>query len=346
MSLPERTHEGDAPKTGPLVDRYGRAHSYLRLSVTDRCNYRCTYCLPMQSINWMRRADLLSYEEIERLLKIFAGMGIRRVRLTGGEPLVRRDLVDLVRRLGAIEGLDDIAITTNGHVLAAKVAELKAAGLSRVNVSLDTLDPEAFREVTRGGTLSKVLEGIEAARREGLTPIKVNCVVVKGINDDAPTAMLDYFAPHAEDTIVRFIEAMPFAGTVAVGRHVASEHLRDALADRLHLVSDGEKGRHGGPATAWRVRDSGLRVGFISAMSEHFCESCNRLRLQADGTLRTCLSREAFPSLRERLRSGASDHEIEQAIREQVWHKVAGHEAHLSGKDHRMFEGVMTSIGG
>ena len=346
MSLPKRIQEGEAPTSGPLVDRYGRVHTYLRLSVTDRCNYRCSYCLPMQKMDWMRRSDLLSYEEIERLLTVFARLGIRRVRLTGGEPLVRRDLVDLVARLGAIEGLEDIAMTTNGHALAAKAEALKAAGLSRVNVSLDTLDADAFREVTRGGTLSKVLEGIEAARSAGLTPIKVNCVVVKGINDDAPTAMLDYFAPHAEDTIVRFIEAMPFEGTTAVGRHVASGSLRDVLEDRLQLETDGAHARHGGPATAWRVRESGLRVGFISAMSEHFCESCNRLRLQADGTLRTCLSRESFPSLRDRLRSGATDAELAQAIREQVWHKVAGHEAHLSGSDQRMFEGVMTSIGG
>lgn len=346
MSLPQPVHDGETPTTGPLIDRYGRRHTYLRLSVTDRCNYRCAYCLPMQSVDWMRRSDLLSYEEIERLLKIFAGMGIRRVRLTGGEPLVRRDLADLVSRLSAIEGLEDIAMTTNGHALATQATRLRAAGLTRVNVSLDTLDAEAFRDVTRGGTLSKVLEGIEVARDEGLTPIKINCVVVRGVNDDAPSALLDYFAPHAADTIVRFIEAMPFAGTAAVGNHVPSRHLRELLPERLEIENDGDGGRHGGPATAWRVRESGLRVGFISAMSEHFCESCNRLRLQADGTLRTCLSREAFPSLRERLRAGATDEDIERAIRQQVWQKVAGHEAHLEGDGHRMFEGVMTSIGG
>ena len=346
MSLPEPVRTGTAPTSGPLVDRYGREHTYLRLSVTDRCNYRCTYCMPMQSIDWMRRVDLLSYEEIHRLLVIFASMGIRRVRITGGEPLVRRDLVDLVARLASIDGLDDIAMTTNGHMLAKKASDLKQAGLSRVNVSLDTLEAEAFRDVTRGGDLARVLRGIEAARRVGLTPIKVNCVVVKGVNDTAPAAMLDYFAPHAPDTIVRFIEAMPFAGTTAVGRHVASQSLRDVLQDRLELEEEAGVGRHGGPATAWRVRETGLRVGFISAMSEHFCESCNRLRLQADGTLRTCLSREAFPSLRDRLRAGDTTEDIERAIRDQVWQKVAGHEGHLSGSAQRMFEGVMTSIGG
>lgn len=330
---------------GPLIDRCGRVHTYLRVSVTDRCNYRCTYCVPDQGVDWSARADVLTYEEITRLVGVFVSMGIRRVRLTGGEPLVRRDIVGLVERVAGLEGLDDLAMTTNAHTLARHAEALARAGLNRINVSLDTLDADRFRRITRGGSLERVLEGIEVARQVGLAPIKINCVVVRGENDDAVEQLVTYFGPHASSTIVRFIEAMPFEGTSGVDRHMPSSDLRERLSGRYTLIPD-ETPRHGGPASGWSVAETGLRLGFISPLTEHFCESCNRLRLQVDGHLRTCLSREAAPSLREQLRAGATDEELAQEIRRRVWDKVKGHEAHLEGADRRMFEGVMTSVGG
>ena len=345
MSLPPFLHTGDCPTDGPLIDRCGRVHTYLRVSVTDRCNYRCTYCVPDGGVNWSARSDVLTYEEITRLVGVFVSMGIHRVRLTGGEPLVRRDIVGLVEQMAAIDGLDDLAMTTNAHTLARHAGALANAGLNRINVSLDTLNAERFARITRGGSLERVLEGIEVARRVGLGPIKINCVVVRGENEDAMEQLVTYFGPHADSTIVRFIEAMPFEGTSAVDRHMASSALRDRLGASCTLIPD-EAPRHGGPATGWTVRETGLRVGFISPLTEHFCESCNRLRLQVDGHLRTCLSREAAPSLREQLRAGATDAELAQEIRRRVWEKVKGHEAHLEGSERKMFEGVMTSVGG
>jgi cyclic pyranopterin phosphate synthase len=345
MSLPPTIHQGDCPVDGPLIDRFDRVHTYLRVSVTDRCNYRCTYCVPAEGVDWTSRSDVLTFEEITRLVRVFISLGIRRVRLTGGEPLVRREIVRLVESLGALEGLEDLAMTTNAHALASNAEALARAGLSRINVSLDTLDAERFKRITRGGSLERVLEGIEVARRAGLRPLKINCVIVRGENEEAVEQLVNYFGPHADSTVVRFIEAMPFVGTAAVDRFVPSSSLRERLQQTWTLVQD-EELRHGGPETGWRVQESGLRLGFISAMTEHFCEACNRLRLQVDGQLRTCLSREAAPSLREALRDGTTDEEIAMQIRQRVWDKVGGHEAHLSGDDRKLFEGVMTSVGG
>jgi len=340
MSLPEPVDGMERPAKGPLVDRYARAHTYLRVSVTDRCNYRCTYCMPAAGLTWLKRDQILSFEEITRIVKAFAGMGVRAIRLTGGEPTIRNGLPDLIAQLNAIDGIEDIAMTTNGHLFASKAQEFADAGLKRINVSIDSVDPTQFAAITRGGDVSRVLEAIEAARAVGLTPIKLNCVVVGGLNEDQVEAMIDYFD---NDVIVRFIEYMPFGGNDERKKHIPARLIRERLAERWTLQpADRRIGR--GPARNYRIVETGQLVGFISPMTEHFCEACNRLRLQADGHVRTCLSRDGTPSLRDVLRAGASDEQLETTLRQMVWGKVAGHEAHLD--DFRAFEGVMTNVGG
>lgn len=341
MSLPPPIDGLQRPESGALVDRFGRAHTYLRVSVTDRCNYRCTYCMPAEGLPWMPREDLLTYEEIARIVRVLVRMGVRKVRLTGGEPLIRRDVVELVRALGAIEGLEDLAMTTNGHRLAPLAADLAAAGLERVNVSLDDVDPDVFRTLTRGGDVTKVLDGIEAARSAGLRPVKVNAVIVAGVNEEAPLRLVRHFEDRP-DVEIRFIETMPFERVDPSHRHVAAARIREALGPLEPVAS----ARFAGPATRFRVERTGQVVGFVSPITEHFCQACNRLRLQADGHLRTCLSREAEPSLRDLLRDGLDDAGLDRVLRLRVWGKVAGHEAHLDGDAFRSFDGVMTSVGG
>lgn len=343
MSLPPQALDA-RPDEGPLVDRYARRHTYLRLSVTDRCNYRCTYCMPQEGLSWMPRKELLSYEEILRIVGVLVGMGVRRVRLTGGEPLVRSGLVELVRGLAAL-GLDDVAMTTNGHRLGAHAQALADAGLTRVNVSMDALDPEAFRSITRGGDISRVLEGIDAALAAGLGPVKINAVVVRDLNVHEVPKMVEHFGAYGDAVEVRFIEYMPFDGIDGHRRHVPESELR-AMLPAMEPLGRGP----GGPAVRYRLTEganAGQVVGFISPLTQHFCEACNRLRLQADGHLRTCLSREAAPSIRDVLRDGIDDPSLERLLRERVWGKVAGHEAHqLVDGEYRPFEGVMTSVGG
>ncbi|MCB9680377.1 MAG: GTP 3',8-cyclase MoaA [Alphaproteobacteria bacterium] len=327
------------PATGPLVDPFGRVHTYVRVSVTDRCNYRCTYCMPAEGLDFKPRETLLSFEEIERIVTVLHRLGIRRVRLTGGEPLVRRGLHHLVARLAAL-GLDDLAMTTNGELLGRRADELARAGLRRVNVSLDAIDPGVFAAMSRGGDVQRVLAGIDAARAAGLTPIKINAVMVAGTNDDQVLPLVRAFADHADDTVVRFIEYMPFGD--ARRQHLPAAAVRDVLARHYTLEPVGPG--PGGPAVDWRLVETGQRIGFISPLTEHFCQACNRLRLEADGHLRTCLSRDDTPSLRDLLRGGASDDDLDAALRRMVWGKVAGHEADAAV--FRAFEGVMTRIGG
>ncbi len=342
--LPQPIADFECPATGPLVDRFGREHTYLRVSVTDRCNFRCTYCMPARGLDWMPRAQVLSYEEVARLVGVFAGMGIHRVRLTGGEPTLRRGIVDLVGMIAATPGIDDLSMTTNGHALVKRSTELAAAGLKRLNVSVDTLDPAVFSELTRGADVHKVLAGIDAALEAGMTPVKINAVVVRGVNDHQLVEMVEYFAERP-GTQVRFIEFMPFEGNGGIKQHIPASEIRERLGERYTLEPAEDAGPRGGPSRDWRIRENGLVVGFISPITEHFCDACNRLRLQADGSLRTCLSRDDAPNLRDLLRNGASDEDLEQAIRAQVFGKVAGHEAHHDG-DFRVFEGVMTQVGG
>ena len=334
-----------AEAVAPLVDRFERAHTYLRVSVTDRCNYRCVYCLPDEGLSWMPRAEVLRYEEIARIVAVMAPMGVRRVRLTGGEPTVRRDIEALVEAVAGVPGIDDVSMTTNGHTLAKLAPRLAARGLKRVNVSLDSLDPARFAAITRGGDLARVLDGIAAARASGLTPVKVNVVVMAGVNDDEVVAIAKYFQHDGGKTIVRYIEAMPFE-TVRNAATVAAATLRERLGALGPVRADEAPPIGSGPARYWTVGEgsAALRVGFIAPLSEHFCATCNRLRLLADGHLRTCLAHEDTPSLRDLVRAGADDEALADAIRAIVLGKPAGHEAHLPGG--RPFEGVMTGIGG
>lgn len=345
MTLPEPVEGLERPESGPLIDRFGRQHTYLRISVTDRCNYRCTYCMPAEGLQWMPRSELLTYEEIGRLVRVFGRLGITRVRLTGGEPTIRRDIEQLVAAVSSAPGITEVAMTTNGHRFAACAEALARAGLRRVNISIDSLDPEQFRRITRGGDLRRVLESIDAAIAFGLVPVKLNCVVVAGVNEDQILPLVERFADRPE-VVVRFIEYMPFGGNDARKLHLPARRIRERLAARYTLERVGRATPGAGPARDWRIAETGRYVGFISPITEHFCEACNRLRLQADGHLRTCLSRDRTPSLRDLLRSGATDAELEHALRLMVWGKVAGHESHLEGSAWRAFEGVMTRIGG
>lgn len=314
-----------------LVDLQTRTVRYLRVSVTDRCNYRCTYCMPDAGVDPVDHSEVLSFAEIERLVRVFVGLGVRRVRLTGGEPLVRRGLPDLVARLAAIPGIEDLALTTNGHLLVDQAAALKAAGLDRLNVSLDTLDATRFTALTRRGNLSQVLAGLEAARTAGFKHTKLNAVVLRGLNDGEVTELADFAA--TEGYVLRFIEHMPFGGDGSWGPEtfVAAADVRARLQQAYELWPEAASDAPGGgPATAWRGRrKDGLgpevRLGFISAISESFCRSCNRVRLSSTGTLRECLSAGGVLSLRDMVRSGQADAEIAAAIRHSLAGKVSGH---------------------
>jgi len=331
-----------AQPPGGLVDRFQRVHTYLRLSVTDRCNYRCVYCMPPEGLDWMPRDHILTFEEIGRLARIFGALGITKIRLTGGEPSLRKDFVGLVQRVGAVPQITDLSMTTNAFRLARIADALARAGMNRVNVSLDSLDAARFAALTRGGKLKDVLAGIDAARAAGLTPIKINCVVMAGENEDEVLPMVEYFSQHAADTELRFIEYMPFE----VRRHASftAAQMRAVIGERYTLTPSVQEDPTAGPAVYWKVEETGLKVGFVSPLSEKFCSSCNRLRLMADGHLRTCLSDDDTPSLRDYLRQGASDATIAEAIRAMVSGKREGHGCAVEGGD--TFEGVMTRIGG
>ena len=325
------TTAAEARAPGRLVDPQRRVIDYLRVSVTDRCNYRCTYCMPEDGVDHVQRADILSFEEICALVACFTQLGVSRVRLTGGEPTVRRDLVDLVRMLRAIPGLRDIALSTNGHLLPELAGPLREAGVDRLNVSVDTLDPERFAAITRRGELRRVLDGIEAARAAGFARIKINTVAVKGFNDGEIGALVDY--AWSRGMIPRFIEQMPMAGgqLYVPGQLLSAAEIR-ALVERSHrgkLLPDGDA-RGAGPARYWRLDGTGHVVGIISAMTEHFCDTCNRVRLSASGALHTCLAYDDAVDLRAVLRAGGPD-AVVTAIRQAVQGKRDGHVFQLVG---------------
>lgn len=309
-----------------LFDSWQRQINYLRISVTDRCNLNCVYC-SVGSLPYLGRSEILSYEEIKQMVQVAASMGISKVRLTGGEPLVRPDLSKLVSMLARIEGIDDISLTSNGILLAKRAGELKEAGLKRVNVSLDTLREDRFKRITGGNKLKEVLAGIEAAHQAGLEPVKLNMVVLRGINDDE---LLDFARKSIEDGWhVRFIEFMPFGtpGSEAL-ETVATQEIREHIQSLGKLEPySGPAGN--GPARYYRFPGAKGTIGFITAMTEHFCDSCNRLRLTSDGQLRPCLLDEDEISLREALRRGAGTEEIKQLVQQAVAMKRECHQ--LSG---------------
>ena len=304
-----------------LSDSFQRPIDYLRISVTDRCNLRCVYCMPAEGIDLLAHEDVLSYEEIYRVATAAAELGIKKVRITGGEPLVRIGLSSLIGMLAQIDAIDDIALTTNGILLAQYADELKAAGLRRVNISLDTLKPDKFRLITRGGDLDAVLKGIEAASIAGLNPIKINVVVMAGSNDDELT---DFACKTVDDGWhVRFIEHMPFNSEMSSSSFVSVNEVRERLASLGELEPCTFKGN--GPAKYYRLPQAKGTIGFITPVSEHFCFHCNRLRLTADGRLRPCLLSEQEIDLRQPLRQGISAEELKKLIKRAVDSKPRKH---------------------
>jgi cyclic pyranopterin phosphate synthase len=307
-----------------LSDSFQRPINYLRISVTDRCNLRCIYCMPPEGVCLMSHGDILTYEEIGTVARAAAELGIDRIRLTGGEPLVRLGLAELIEMLAQIEAIDDISLTTNGTLLSGCAAELKQAGLKRVNISLDTLKPDRFELITRsGGSLSQVLEGIEAARGVGLEPVKLNMVVMSGINDDE---LPDFAAKTiAEEWHVRFIELMPLASeTVPAARFVSASEMRKKI-EQLGELEPCLPAIGNGPARYFRLPHARGTIGFITPVSEHFCFQCNRLRLTADGKLRPCLLSDDEIDLKQPLRRGVSSAGLKKLIEEAVANKPLRH---------------------
>lgn len=303
-----------------MKDKFGREINYLRISVTDRCNLRCKYCMPAEGFaNLIPRQDILSFEEIIRLAKAAAEIGIYKIRLTGGEPLVRHSIIDLVRELHTIDGIREIAITTNAILLEDMAEDLKEAGLDRVNISLDTFNEEKFAEITRGGNLEKVIRGIEAAEKAGLTPIKINCVALKGFNDDEFGDFVRLTKDR--DIQVRFIEYMPI-GTADPGASYGYISDQDILAmfPELEPVEQEDYS----VAVNYRLPGAKGQVGFISAISNHFCASCNKIRLTSDGKIKPCLHSNEEIEMKEVLRSG-TDEEVKAALIETLGHKVEHH---------------------
>ena len=288
-----------------LQDRFGRTIDYVRLSVTDRCDFRCVYCMA-EDMTFVPRAQVLTLEEMGRLARVLVALGVKRIRLTGGEPLVRRDVAQLVHNIGALPGLGELNMTTNGARLDRFAATLKDGGLDRINISLDSLDPERFRQLTRTGDLKQVLAGIEAARSAGFKRIKLNSVILRGRNHDEVPALVDFALEKGLD--ISFIEEMPLGQITEHDRaleFVSSEELRDELSERLTLVPLAEK--TGGPSRYWQVPGSDSRIGFISPHSQNFCHLCNRVRVTAEGRMLLCLGHEHSVDLRAVLRAHPDD---------------------------------------
>ncbi len=306
-----------------LIDPFGRSIEYVRLSVTDRCDLRCSYCIPKGFKGFEEPDHWLTFDEIERVIGIFGKLGVKRIRLTGGEPLVRKDMPILSARLAALPGIEDLSLSTNATRLDKHAAELKAAGVSRINVSLDTLRPERFKEITQG-KLDKVMAGLMAAKQAGLNPIKINMVVMAGVNDDEVEDMVEFCLEHG--FTLRFIETMPMGdtGRLASTHYVDLQTVKQRLAERFELVPGVMPG--GGPARYVQVAGTDLKIGFITPISQHFCETCNRVRLSADGTLYLCLGQNDNVELRPLLRAGISDAGLEQAIIDAIAIKPERHE--------------------
>ncbi|MBZ0072255.1 MAG: GTP 3',8-cyclase MoaA [Gammaproteobacteria bacterium] len=317
----------DPPRRyGPLtalIDRLGRKIDYVRLSVTDRCDLRCFYCLPKGFKDFEEPEHWLTFAEIERVIAAFARLGTRRVRITGGEPLVRHDLPTLAMRLATLPGIEDLSLSTNATRLAKHARDLRAAGIRRINVSLDSLDAARFKEIT-GGKLEKVIGGLLAAKAAGFAPIKINMVVMKGINEDEVESMVDFCIEHG--FTLRFIETMPMGdtGRSATDHYVDLQTVKARLAQRFELLPGMMPG--GGPARYVQVAGTDLRIGFITPISQHFCATCNRVRLSVDGTLYMCLGQEHRFELRPLLRAGASDADLEAAILQAIDLKPERHE--------------------
>jgi len=322
-----------------LHDGFGRRVDYLRLSVTDRCDLRCSYCMPEGFKGYEEPAHWLSFDEIERLLSVFARLGLKRVRLTGGEPLLRKNLPDLARRLAALPGIDDLSLSTNGTQLAKHAAHLRKAGITRLNVSLDSLERERFQSICRRDALPQVIDGLEVARSEGFRSIKINMVALASTTDAEIDAMVAYCIERR--FVLRLIETMPMGETGRSAGFLDLRPVRERLRERFGLIDGVVPG--GGPARYLVAPDGSFQIGFITPISQHFCETCNRVRLCVDGMLHLCLGQNDVVDFRTPLRSGCTDAELEALLRAALQEKPWRHEFR---EQPRQVVRVMSSTGG
>ncbi len=318
------------PSRPPLLDGHGRRIADVRVSIVDRCNFRCQYCMPAEGLPWLDRAELLSFEEIERLVGLLASMGVGDVRLTGGEPLVRRDVARLVGMVAALPGVSDVAMTTNGYALARHAAALAQAGLRRLNVSIDSLQRDRFYAITRRDALPQVLEGLAAvARHPQIAPVKINAVGLRGFSEQEAIPFAEFARSNPFE--VRFIEFMPLDGDRSWRPEavLTGAELREII-DAVYPLEELER-EASATARVFRFAEGEGRIGFIDPVSEPFCADCNRIRLTSDGKLRTCLFSVAETDLRAPLRAGAGDDDLEEVIREAVWAKALKHRVGEAG---------------
>jgi cyclic pyranopterin phosphate synthase len=329
-----------------ITDKYSRIIDYMRISITDRCNLRCIYCMPSDGIKPIEHKNILSYEEIIRIVKISAGLGVRKVRFTGGEPLIRGNLPYLIASVHNIDGIEDISLTTNGLLLKKYAYQLARAGLRRINISLDSFRPERYKEITRGGDINDVLEGIHEAEKSGLTPVKINMVPIRGFNDDE----IEEFAglTMKKECHVRFIEFMPIGDREIWGheKYISTDEIKERVSKIAPITA--VKIRKSGPARYFRFEGAPGVIGFISPLTHHFCNTCNRLRLTSDGKLRPCLFSETEIDLRSAIRCGAEDEEIERLLRLAIEIKPEGHSINHAINHKKYFAHLkpMSKIGG
>ena len=334
------TSEISKPK---LIDGMGRTIVNLRISVTDRCNFRCTYCMPADNVEFMDRSNLLSFEEIQRVAQIVSKMGINRLRLTGGEPLMRKNLPVLIKMLSEVNGIDDIAMTTNAYFLKDQAKELKDAGLKRLNVSLDALDPEKFRDVNRRDCLQSVLDGLDTARKIGFQSIKINAVAVRNFSESEIMSLIDM--GRSDGFEIRFIEFMPLDSDKVWERDkvLFGHEIIDMIKKNYELIPI-DNSLEIGPASEYNFADKKGKIGIITSVSNPFCDHCNRIRMTADGKLRTCLFSTNETNLKELIRSGATDETIIETIKQAVLVKEPGHKINLD--DFERPTRAMHAIGG
>ncbi|MDE1044323.1 MAG: GTP 3',8-cyclase MoaA [Nitrospinaceae bacterium] len=334
------TIKSDSPK---LIDGMGRTIVNLRISVTDRCNFRCTYCMPADNVEFMDRTNLLSFEEIHRVVTVASGLGINRIRLTGGEPLMRKDLPTLIKMINEVEGINDVAMTTNAFFLKDQAQSLKDAGLKRLNVSLDALDPEKFRDVNRRDCLQAVLDGLDTARKVGFKSIKINAVAVRNFSESEVMGLIEY--GRSDGFEVRFIEFMPLDSDKVWERDkvLFGHEIIELIKEKYELVPV-DNSLEIGPASEYTFADGKGKIGIITAVSNPFCDHCNRIRMTADGKLRTCLFSADETNLKEMIRSGKSDEDIAETIRQAVLIKEPGHKINLD--DFERPDRAMHAIGG
>ncbi|HDQ04594.1 MAG TPA: GTP 3',8-cyclase MoaA [Deltaproteobacteria bacterium] len=330
-----------------MLDKYRREINYLRVSITDRCNLHCTYCRPKEGISIKGHDDILRYEEIIRIISVAVEMGLVKVRVTGGEPLVRRNFIGFIASLKNIAGLRDISLTTNGILLEKFTRDIFNAGIHRINISLDSLKEEKYKTITGGGDLRAVLRGIEKSRKIGFAPIKINTVVMKGLNDDE---VLDFAQMAFENPFqIRFIELMPFgqAQELHARNYISIDCIRDTISKRYKIDEiEGKKNSSDGPAKIFRLREGLGEIGFISPLSSHFCATCNRLRLTADGKLRSCLLSDDEIDLKGQLRRNCTDAELKKYIYEAITLKPGHHHITCAETHLKKCQRGMSTIGG